>query len=180
MDAVEQQLAAEGLLEVVERAGLQRVHRGLDVAVAGHDDDRQPDIPNDELSLEPEASHAGEAQLEHETSRTASVQRVEERLGRGVRLDGEPHRGAELPERLACGRVVIHDEDTRLHAAAVRLVGHTALHHRCGGVRRSIVRTTHRHPGDPQVPPSQCRAGICSTRSGTVAATCPSTRTSKA
>ena len=182
MDTVEEQLAAERLLEVVECTRPERVHRRLHVAVAGDEDDRDPDLPRGELSLEPEAAHARQADLQQETARPPTVQRFEERLGGGVRLDGEPHRRAELAERLACSLVVIHDEDPRLHAGSARgpdhrasgcrrcarlgrqrlralvagicasiepVVGHTARHHRGGGVRRSIVKTTRGDAGQP-------------------------------
>src|SRR5207244_1816311 len=99
VDAIEKQLAAERLLEVVERPRLERVHRRAHVAVARDDDHGQPDVPGRELALQPEAADSGEAELQEQTPRPPSVERREKGLRGGVRLDREPDRRTELAER---------------------------------------------------------------------------------
>ena len=124
VDAIEKQLAAERLLEVVERPRLERVHRRAHVAIARDDDDRQPEVPGGELALQAEAAHPRETELQEEATRPPPAERGEKGLRSRVRLDREPHRRAELAERFARRLVVIHDEDPR-HGGGSR--GHGAL-----------------------------------------------------
>src|SRR5438067_470623 len=79
-DAVEEQLAADRLLEEIEGAGPHGARRRRHVAVAADDDDGQGQAAGDERVLEVDAAQPRHAEVDDEAARPAAVLRLEELL----------------------------------------------------------------------------------------------------
>src|SRR5207244_8683132 len=80
-DPVEEELAADRLLEEVDRPGSHGARGGRHVAVAADHDDGELGAAGDQLLLEVDAAQPGHAEVDHEASRTADVLRFEDLLG---------------------------------------------------------------------------------------------------
>ena len=81
LDRLEQDLAVDGLLEKVGRAGLHRPDRRGDIAVARHHDHRQVDLAFPQLGLQLEAAHAGKAHVDEHASSLRAAGRPERNVG---------------------------------------------------------------------------------------------------
>jgi hypothetical protein len=110
VDAVEQVLVAERLLDEVDRAGLHRLDRHRHVAVAGDEDDRQDRVALVELDLQFETAHAGHADVEHQAPRPVVALGVEELLTGFEHLHGQPDRLEQHAQGIADRCVVVDDE----------------------------------------------------------------------
>src|SRR5437667_368773 len=129
-DAVEQELAAEGLLDEVDGARLHGPHRRRYVAVSGDHDHREPDVAAGERALEIEPAHPGQADIGHDAAGTPAVLGLQELLRPGIRFDRDVDGAEQVPQAVAHPRVVLDDVDFR--------VGHHGSPYRPAVPRRAV------------------------------------------
>src|SRR5438093_1801896 len=85
-DPVEEKLAADRLLEEVDRAGAHGARGGRHVAVAADHDDGKLRLAGDELVLEVDAAQPGHPEVDHEAPRSTAVLRLKEIIRYDVAL----------------------------------------------------------------------------------------------
>ncbi len=113
----QQAVGLERLLDVVVGAALDGRHRGLDVAVAGDDDDRQVGVRllGDVEHLQPVEAAALQPDVEDDELRAALLDRLQRLVG----IAGDARAVAvvlqEARHHLADVRLVIDDQDVRGH-----------------------------------------------------------------
>ena len=100
-DAVEQELVAEGFLNVVHRAAPQGANGRWHVSVGGDDDDRRRHAPCGEFGLKVEPAHLLQPHVEHETTGFRGVVGVQEFARRAIGLSGQTSRLDQPSQRLA-------------------------------------------------------------------------------
>src|SRR5438094_2243105 len=120
-DAVEQVLAAEGLLDEVDGARLHGPHRRRYVAVSGDHDHREPDVAAGERVLQIEPAHPGQADIGHDAAGTPAVLGLQELLRPGIRFDRDVDGRAQVAQAFAHSRVVLDDVDLRVGHHGVSL-----------------------------------------------------------
>src|SRR6059058_3204945 len=169
-DAVEQELAAEGLLDEVDGARLHGPHRRRYVAVSGDHDHREPDVAAGERALEIEPAHPGQADIGYDAAGTPAVLGLQEVLRPGIRFDRDVDGAEQVPQAVAHPRVVLDDIDLR--------VGHHGSPYRPAVPRRA--------GRCPRVSPARSALGRSSRRTFTRTprfpsqANCPCTRATSA
>ena len=111
LDAIDEILIAEGLLQEVEGALLHGLDRHRDVTVAGDEDDRNDGATQVELLLQLEPAHAGHAHVEHQATRLARLVGLEElaRRGEGARREADGFQ--QETQGVTHAFIVVHDED---------------------------------------------------------------------
>ena len=114
LDAVEQVLVVEGLLDEVKGARLHGAHGHLHVAVAGDEYDRDVDALGRKALLQFKSAHAWHAHIQHQTARPRGVVTVDEGLRRAKILDPQAHRLDQPAKAARNGLVVINYEYCRL------------------------------------------------------------------
>src|SRR5689334_22831196 len=110
LDAIEQILVAEGLLQEVEGPMLHGLDCHRDVAVAGHENHRDGGAAQVELLLKLEAAHAGHADVEHQAAGLRLAVCRQEFLRGGMQLAGEADGLEQRSHGVAnAGIVIDHD-----------------------------------------------------------------------
>src|SRR5688572_24761459 len=113
VDAIDEVLVAERLLDEIDRARLHGLHCHRHVAVTGDEDDRQDRMLFVELLLQLQSRHAGHADVEHQAARAILAVRVEKLLRRAERLHRVSDRAQQQFQRIADCSIVVHHEDGR-------------------------------------------------------------------
>src|SRR6202040_3827844 len=111
---IEQVLLAKGLGEELDSARLHRLHRHGNVAMAGDEDDGNPDVRFRQFALKVQPAHARQAYVEYEAARRVRSRDPQEIGGRIEYLDFEANRTKEAAERRTHRRVVVDDENDLL------------------------------------------------------------------
>src|SRR5215831_1047555 len=119
-DRIQHVLIAKRLGQKIDRAGLHGLDRHGDVAVAGHEYDRNMDVRLGELGLEVEPAQPGQSHIEHEAACNVGKLASQQVRGRAERLDPEIDRTKQASERFAHGFIVVDDEHGRLFGASER------------------------------------------------------------
>jgi hypothetical protein len=112
-DGLQGLLFAEGLLQHVHGAFLDRLHGQGNVGVGAEDDDRDGDVVLDQVLVQLGAAHAGHAQVEHQAADVLVLIAFEKFFRRSEADQVETSRLHEDLERGAHTRVVIHQTDIR-------------------------------------------------------------------
>src|SRR5262249_42235256 len=121
-DRVEHFLLAERFGQEIDGAGLDGLDRHGNVAVPGHEDDRDADLGLGELRLEVEAAQSRQPDVEHEAAHHLG-QLVFQQVGRRPeQLDLVSNRSEQAAQRLAHGLVVVDNEYDRLLSGRDRSV----------------------------------------------------------
>jgi len=111
LDADDERLVVEGLLDEVHGAALHGLHGHGHIAVAGDHDHRDALLAAREIGLQLQPAHARHAHIKQETAGAARIVGVQEVLRGRVGLDAHAH-GLDQPlQRAAHGLVVVDDED---------------------------------------------------------------------
>ena len=111
-DGVDQRLVLEGFFEEIAGAVLHRLHRELDVAVAGDEHDRHLPAALAQHLLQLQPAHHRHADVEHQAGGLCGVGgRGEEVLGRGVAGHRPAHGFEQENQRAAKGGVVVDEVD---------------------------------------------------------------------
>ena len=129
-------LERERLLDEVERAELDRLHRRLDVAVAGDHHDRRIDATLAQARQRCQSVHARQPDVEHDDVVGRAHDAVEARLAALDGVDDIAFVAEHAAQRAAHARFVVDDENSRLHLGLVTSLHATNLH-----VGSSIVNT---------------------------------------
>src|SRR5213080_4304551 len=183
-DAVEQELAAEGLLDEVDGARLHGPHRRRYVAVSGDHDHREPDVAAGERALEIEPAHPGQADIGHDAAGTPAVLGLQELLRPGIRFDRDVDGAEQVPQTFAHSRVVLDDVDLRVghhgspYRPAVRpRAGRCSVSAACSAPGRASRRTFTRTPRFPSQTNCSCtRATSAAVASAATVSSSPAPR----
>ena len=121
-------LAAERLVEEVDRAGADRFDRSRRIAVPGNHHDRQPFVERAQLAQDLHAVHARHLDVEQHDVRPFAADDVERFLAAGgadelVVLVLEDH-----PQRIADRRFVVDDQHTRFHGVGAAVPSGFQVH----------------------------------------------------
>ena len=121
-------VGANGLLQEVGGAGLHRLHRHGDIALAGNHDRRQAAVLDVEPLQQRNAAHSGHQGVDQQAPLAALPIGGKEWLGAGVDLCRVPVFLKQLQHRFARGAVVVDDDRTTREAMLQLLQehGHTA------------------------------------------------------
>src|SRR4026209_502683 len=116
LDAVQQLLVVERLLQEIHRAALHGPHAGRHVAVAGDEHGWQAATGLRQRGLEVEAARTGKADVQHQTGRPIRRGEGEEGLGRRERHHLEADGVDEPRQRPTHGSVIVdHVHDRFIH-----------------------------------------------------------------
>lgn len=86
-DALDQIGLAERLFQKIHGAGLDRLHRFGNAAMAGDKDDRDRGTQIVQVLLQLQPIHLGHAVIQHQTARPARIEPAKKGRGRGVAFD---------------------------------------------------------------------------------------------
>ena len=110
LNAVDQILVPEGLLQEIKGSVLHGFDRHGDIAVSGDEDHGNHGAAQVELLLQLEAAHSRHAHVECQTTRLLRVIASQELLRGGEHSRSQANRFDEQPQRVSHCGVVIHDE----------------------------------------------------------------------
>src|SRR5262245_43932025 len=129
-------LVAKRLAQEIDRSGLHGPHGHRDVAVAGHEDDRDMNVRLGQLGLKVEAARPRQPDVEDQTARSIGELALQEFRRRAEHLHAQAYRAEEIRECVAQRRVVVDDEYDRLRAVRPRRTPrHDAASRNDGGVK---------------------------------------------
>ena len=118
LDAFEQGVLAQRLLDEIEGAGLHRCNRQRNRAMAGDEYHRDAPAAEIELLLQFEPGHLGHTHIEQQAAATSRVVIFEKRARRWKRFHRIPGRAQHKSQPLPDGGIIVDDE-------------HGLIRHRC-------------------------------------------------
>src|SRR5262249_11372525 len=113
-DRIQHVLIAKRLGQKIDRAGFHGLDRHGNVAVAGHEYDRNSDARLGELSLKIEPAQPRQSDIEYEAACHIGKLASQQVRGRAECLHPKVDRAKQPSERFAHGFIVVDDEHDRL------------------------------------------------------------------
>ena len=110
-NGIEHVLMAKRLRQEIDRSCFHSPHRHGDVSVARYHDNGDVNIRSNQLSLEVEAAHSGQPDVEHNTTRRRGELVLQEFRRRAEQSGLKADRSKQAAQRFANLRVVIDDEN---------------------------------------------------------------------
>jgi hypothetical protein len=120
---LEQRLFPEGFVQKVHRTGLERPRSRVVISMRRDEDDRNPTIDCNQLTLETESTHARHSHIKNQARRIVQLIRIQERFRRRKTLHPKSDGSDQIVQRIPQRVVIVYNRNkgNSRHAVGISL-----------------------------------------------------------